>query len=150
MMGLEAFLMGLQDLGKGDAMRIFEVMTRRVQTLSENDRMDLASAVLSFWKYRHLPVVDPDHRVVGMVTPAEVLEAVQKRGMTGPITVSEVMRRPARTIREDEHITAALPRMKEAGMHALPVVDEAGRLVGIATDVDVLVSAARDRPRGID
>jgi len=24
-----------------------------------------------------------------------------------------------------------------------------GRLVGIATDVDVLVSAARDRPRGI-
>lgn len=131
-------------------MLVSEAMTRRVRTVRENESSDLAKSVLHFWNYRHLPVVDADDHVVGMITPTDLLDCIQKRGTTTPIAVSEVMRSPVVSIREDQNIEKALPKMRKAGVHALPVLDAEDRLLGILTDVDVLVALASDRPRGID
>ena len=131
-------------------MRISEVMTSRVRTLREDESTELASAVLRFWNYRHLPVLDAAGRVVGMLTPIDLLEAIHTRGTAARIVASEVMRRPVLTIRADEDLEMAFAEMRRAGVHALPVVDHTDRLVGIVTDVDILVALASGQPRAID
>jgi CBS domain-containing protein len=127
-------------------MRVGDVMTRRVRTVGERESTDLATAALKLHGFRHLPVLDSDGRVVGMLTPTDLLAAVHAGGTSRPVAVSEVMRRPVETTREDEELDAAVAQMRQAGVHALPVVDPSDRIVGMVTDVDALLALARAKP----
>jgi CBS-domain-containing membrane protein len=131
-------------------MFVFEAMKRRVHTVGMDESADLASDALHFSGYRHLPVVDAENHVVGMLTPTDLLDFVQRRGAAEPVKVSEVMRSPVVSIRQDQDLEMALPKMRRANVHALPVLDNLDHLAGILTDVDVLLALAKDRPRGID
>lgn len=126
-------------------MVVRDVMKQRVRYLREQESLELAAAVLRFWRFRHLPVLDAADHVVGMVTPADVLEAVGRRGKLHRFTASEVMRCPVETARADEPLDLAVARMRQARVHALPVVDAADRMVGIVTDVDILSALAGER-----
>ena len=127
-------------------MRVGEVMTRKVRTLSQYESIDLAAAVLRFWTFRHLPVVDVNDHVVGMVTPADLLEAARDGGDLKDEPVSRVMKQPVVTAHEDEPVQAALERMVKERVHALPVLGAGDRLVGIVADQDLLAAVAGGRP----
>lgn len=60
--------------------------------------------------------------------------------------VGEVMSRPVVVARLDTTIARAAEMMLEGGFGSLPVVDDAGRMVGIVTESD-LTGTARRRPR---
>ena len=68
----------------------------------------------------------------------------------------EIMSRDPVTTREDEPLGALCDRMAEARIHAVPVVDDEGGLVGIVTSEDLLFGGAfslppsRPRPLGAD
>ena len=128
-------------------MRVGDVMTRRVRTLRQQESTDLATALLRLQGFRHLPVVDSDDRVVGMLTPADLLTMAQTSRRERPVAISEVMRRPVETIGEDDDLNVAIARMRQSAVHALPVLDRADHIAGIVTDVDVLVALTRTRPR---
>jgi acetoin utilization protein AcuB len=53
------------------------------------------------------------------------------------------MSSPAFTVRPDASFQQALALMQEKSIRRLPVVDEAGRLVGIVAQRDVLIAALR-------
>jgi CBS domain-containing protein len=125
-------------------MQVREVMTRQVWTVREHESVELASAVLRFRRFRHLPVVDADGRVVGMITPTDLLRFASG-SQARTVTVAQLATRPPVTIGEDDRLETAVERMREEGFHALPVVGASGRLVGIVTDVDVLTALARPR-----
>lgn len=126
-------------------MRVGEVMTKRVRTLREDDTASLATALLRFWSFRHLPVLDAESRVVGMLTPTDLLQVARGGAKQRDFGVSDVMR-PAVTIREEEDLETAVQRMRERGIHALPVVSAGDRLVGIVTDVDLLIGFTGEQP----
>lgn len=126
-------------------MRIGDVMTRRVRTLRVDDSAELATAVLRFWSFRHLPVLDSDNRVVGILTPTDLLDIAQRGKKPHRFAVSEVMH-PVVTIHDDDDLDTAIQRMRQNRIHALPVVDGHDRLVGIVTDVDVLIALTAVRP----
>lgn len=126
-------------------MRVGDVMTKRVRTLREDDTTSLATALLRFWTFRHLPVLDAEGRVVGMLTPTDLLKVAAQEPKQRDLVVSEVMR-PAETIRDDDDTDRAVHLMREKGIHALPVVGAGGRLAGIVTDVDLLVGLTGARP----
>ncbi len=127
-------------------MRVAKVMTRRVWSLRDRDSVQLASAVLRFWSFRHLPILDSQDRVAGMLTPSDLLGVASRSGNHRGVAISEVMQRPVVTIREDETLDAAAELMKRERIHALPVVGPGDRLVGIVTDVDVLAAQTGARP----
>jgi CBS domain-containing protein len=126
-------------------MRVGDVMTKRVRTLREDDTTSLATALLRFWAFRHLPVLDPEGRVVGMLTPTDLLKCAKAEARQRDLPVSEVMR-PAMTVGEDEDLELACHLMRERGIHALPVVSAGSRLVGIVTDVDLLAGLTGEPP----
>lgn len=125
-------------------MRVGEVMTKRVRALREDDTASLATALLRFWSFRHLPVLDAESRVVGMLTPTDLLK-IARSGAKQDFGIADVMR-PAVTIRQDEELETAVQRMRERNIHALPVVNAENRLVGIVTDVDLLIGLTGEHP----
>jgi CBS domain-containing protein len=82
----------------------------------------------------HMPVVSKK-KVVGMLTPADFLGAVQKKNVATP--VSELVRSPCVPVYEKTPLKVALEIIKVAKVFALPVLDKAGKLSGIITDRDI-------------
>ena len=74
-------------------------------------------------------------KVVGILTPADVLVVVEKAELEIP--VEELVRSPCIPIFEATPINVALEIMKVAKVFALPVLDQAGMLSGIITDRDI-------------
>jgi CBS-domain-containing membrane protein len=106
-----------------------------------------------------LPVLDADQRPVGVVglrdflhlalpSAFQLLDDVDFIGDFGALetyqpdeqilsqTVSKLMR-PATVVHEDSGLIRAYALMLQHDLHDLPVVDEAGRLCGIASRVDI-------------
>jgi CBS domain-containing protein len=140
--------------GPGKDLRAADLMTANVLTASSGDAL-LEAADMMAWKgVRHLPVVDDDGRLVGMVSerdlrtllgvPAEALE--HWAGAFGrDRTIDEVMVRSVESVRPDQPLSQVIAAMISRNVGALPVVDAERRPVGIISYLDVLSALARFR-----
>lgn len=121
------------------------VMTPRPATVGPEDALGDAAGLMVQGGFRHLPVVDVDGRLVGMLSERDLRERlgtelerfadaaldllsedVEGSMRTVPITISS-----AQTVRD------ALELLMDERVGALPVVDDE-RLVGILSYLDVL------------
>jgi CBS-domain-containing membrane protein len=102
-----------------------------------------------------LPVVDPDGRVLGVVSETDLVrkeEHLQRAPTPSPAgfhprrrpakelgtTAAELMSAPAITIPPGASLTSAARLLHQRNVRHLPVVDAAGRLVGIVARRDLL------------
>ncbi len=70
-------------------------------------------------------------RVVGIFTERDLLRKVLAAGQALSLPVADFMTRNPVTVHPKEPIGLAIRRMEEGGYRHLPVVDEAGRPVGV-------------------
>jgi CBS domain-containing protein len=89
----------------------------------------------------HLPVVE-DGKLVGIVTPSDLLIVVEKNNDMTPVISIE--RSPCVPIFEGSPLSVALVAFKVANVNALPVLDENARLTGIITDRDIFNQSVVD------
>ena len=113
----------------------------------------LAADMPAEWALRHLdrqavsggPVVDHG-RVVGVVTRRDLLVPVPEQGSyANPLAglrVRDLMSVEPVTARPDWPLVRAVRAMVDHGVNRLPVVDQAGRPLGILTRDDVLRAVA--------
>lgn len=78
-----------------------------------------------------VPVIDADEKVVGVVTAGDMTRMMEQREDIFDIPVREVMTTSPKVTAPDVLGAAAVYQMEEYGIMALPVVDEADRLLGI-------------------
>ena len=88
-----------------------------------------------------VPVIDEDRTVVGVVTAGDLTRLMERTGDFLDVPVSRLMNRSPKTAVPDELGAAAVRRMEEHGIMALPVVSEAG-LAGIVHLHDLLRAGA--------
>jgi acetoin utilization protein AcuB len=124
-------------------------MTRKVITVGPDSRVLEAHDLLQRHHIRHLPVVDSDNILVGIITDRDLRSALPG-GLygktpasvdTGPyadLTVREIMTPKPVTISPTNTIEDALLLIQRIQVGAFPVVDEAGRLQGILSVRDLL------------
>jgi len=102
---------------------------------------------------RHLPVVDADGTIVGVLSDRDVRTLVGDpsnfmvslgTSLAQP-RVRDAMTRPAIVVPFDLPITDVVRRFTEDRISALPVVDKFGALLGIVSYVDALRVLARPR-----
>jgi acetoin utilization protein AcuB len=103
---------------------------------------------------RHLPVVDREHRVVGVLSIDDLRAALPfplslrrplepaQRDAARESRVGEIMTHGPETLGPDAPLEEAAERMAEARIGCLPVVDETGRLAGLLSETDVLWALA--------
>ena len=141
-------------------MRVDEVMTKTVVTATPESTFQHLVDLMVRHGISGIPVVDDDHRPVGIVTEADLL-AKEAFGtarhrmldvLTGleplhpgtwgkkaeGVTARDVMTKPVSTVRRDDPVSLAAATMVSTRVKRLPVVDEDRRLVGIVSRADVL------------
>lgn len=124
-----------QDIfNKPDEDQLAMLMNRSPPTIGPKDRVEKAAGIFCNEGVRHLPVVDRN-RLVGIVTPTDLLSVVEKGGFTQP--VETVIKSTCVPIFQESPLVVALVTLKVSKISALPVLDETGRLVGILTDRDI-------------
>jgi CBS domain-containing protein len=119
----------------GAAATARDVMTTTVVSVMPADSVDEAARLLTFHDVSGLPVCDGE-RVVGVVSEADLI------GKSGA-TVGEVMTTPALTILESTRLEQVADQLTRQRIRRVPVVDGAGKLVGIVSRRDVLLWASR-------
>ena len=86
-------------------------------------------------------VVDPDGRLVGIVTEQDVTRRIALR-CHGREPVGDVMTAPVETVDEHDYLYYAIARMRRFGWRHMPVVDRERRPVGMIERHNALAVAA--------
>ncbi len=133
---------------------IKNLMTTDVVTIRPNDLMMVAKEVFDTNSFHHIPVVDEDEQLVGiisrhdynkMLTTFSVFKNskadVANRKFMMSMLVKDVMTKQVAKLHPEDPITVALGIFKENLFHALPIVDDENKVVGMLTTFDMLTYA---------
>ena len=95
-------------------------------------------------------IVDGEGRLVGIFTERDVLTRVVGQGRDVQTTrLGEVMTKEPEALSPQDRICYAINRMNNAGYRTVPLVDEAGRPIGIVTVNDVVRWLAEIFPEAV-
>jgi CBS domain-containing membrane protein len=130
---------------------VADLMTREVQTVLPNDQLAVAEDVMRLARFRHMPVVDEDGELVGMVTARDLFHNALLRALGFGIhaklramesmRVKEAMTSPVVTTTPKTRLTDAARLMRDKKLGCLVVV-EGQKIVGILTEGDFVALAA--------
>jgi CBS domain-containing membrane protein len=131
--------------------RVRDIMTSVVEILQLGDTLDLASRLMSAGRIRHLPVVDGEQRLVGLVTHRKIASAWISHGdpanerwrdVARDIPVEMLMETDVVTIRPDASAAEVADLMVHRRIGCVPVLAE-GKVVGIVTEADFVKLARK-------
>ena len=135
-------------------MRVRELMNRNLLTIAESSACHEAVKRMHRARVRHLPVLNDDGALVGVVTDRDLrhylfrphvredIGATSIEVLLKAVTVDEIMSAPVLTVNAADEVTDAARTMLEDKVGSLPVT-EGGRLVGIITETDLLREICR-------
>jgi CBS domain-containing protein len=113
---------------------IADVMTSEPVAVSERITVARALRTLEEVEIRHLPVVDREGLLLGIVSQRDLLAAA-RAGETRR-TLASLMKREVVAVVPETPAHEAAYLLLHHRIGCVPVVDRAGRLIGIATDAD--------------
>jgi acetoin utilization protein AcuB len=124
-------------------------MTRKVITVEPDNGIFKAQELMAANKIRHLPVIEPDGRLIGIVTDRDIRSALpykffrespseEEKKNFAELKIKNIMTKNPMTISPTYTLQDALLMIQDARVGALPVVDENGILSGIISVRDLL------------
>ena len=139
-----------------------QIMSRDVVTVGPTTSLKHAWMCLVEHRIKALPVVAENRELVGIITQTDFMKnallseerrlqlsmSARARRMIGldprqPLIVADIMTRRVQSALPSTMISKIVPPMADTGLHHLPVVDEANRVVGIVTQSDLLAALFR-------
>jgi CBS domain-containing protein len=149
--------------------RIADVMSREVPTARPQAALDEVIDLVVGSSAKRVVVVDPDHHPLGVITDSDLVQRLDPAAQTGIVEMlrakipfesiggearrhlakirgsraADVMTAPAVTVSEDTPFADALAVSAERHVKRFPVVDAAGRLVGIVGRRELLAGFLR-------
>jgi CBS domain-containing protein len=124
-------------------MKVSEVMTREVQTVRPDQRVQDAASFMLSADAGSIPVTDGD-RLIGMITDRDIAVRGVAKGFGPETPVRELMTDEIICAREDDDVDDIASKMSEAQIRRLPVVDSEERLCGIVSLGDLSREADPD------
>lgn len=144
---LQAFSRTFKELSCSD------IMSRHVVTVAPDTRAAAAWGLLKRNHVKALPVTDPAHKLVGIVTRADLIDKrtfgrlsslagyfdswLRQDPLSTP-NVGSVMSTEVCTVDSASPITELVPMFANYGHHHIPVLDATGQVVGMITQVDLI------------
>jgi CBS domain-containing protein len=113
-----------------------DVMTREVVAVGSGDLLTTAAELMLHHRHTALPVVEPDWRLVGILSEADILTDPMA-GRSVHSTVGSVMTRSPIVVSVEATVGGARALIADRGLRTVPVV-EGDRLVGILSRSDVI------------
>ena len=120
-------------------MKVRDVMS--ADALCCKPENNLGTAVELLWSRNcgMLPVVDNDHKLLGVITDRDICIALGTRNrLPGDVTVGEVATTKVFSCMPDDEIHEAVHTMAQNHVRRLPVIDARGAVQGILSMDDVI------------
>jgi CBS domain-containing protein len=134
-------------------MRIRAVMKTPVITVLENEPFSRVEEKFRQKGIRHLPVVNQDGRLTGLITQRDLFRIspprwtedgyIYDRQTLDGIILRHVMKKDPLVLGPGEFFSKAVILMAENKFGCIPIVDENKKVVGILSETDVLKFAAK-------
>ncbi|MGR9200667.1 HPP family protein [Rhizobium leguminosarum] len=115
-----------------------DIMSRDVIAIGEASEPDAARHLLLKHNIRTLPVKDPEGRLVGAVGLRELSMSTE--------TIAHAISRPA-VARPSDSALSLLPVLTDGRTHAVIIVDDDYRILGLISQTDLLSAVARLLPK---
>lgn len=144
------------------------IMTRRVVTVEFATELEEAWALMQTKQVKALPVIDRSRHVIGILTQTDFFRHATVEPLDGlgdrlrrllrptpgptstkPEVAGQIMSAPALTVRADTALADLVPLLAGRGIHQVPVVDERNKLVGLATQSDLIAALYRNLDREV-
>jgi CBS domain-containing membrane protein len=126
-----------------------DLMCDRVYAVRPDDDLATVRDLMDDHAVRHVPVIDEEGSLVGLVSQRDLLRAalieradlpvIIERTLLERTHVSDVMTTYVETVSPDTELREAARQMLESKIGSLPVTDN-DRLVGIVTEADFVRS----------
>ena len=118
--------------------KVREAMTERVLTITPGRTLRDAARFMADHNVGAAVIIDPEQPGPGIITERDLVRAIAdglnpKQAKAGVIMTAE----PA-TVREEEDVSVVALRMMRLGVRHLPVVDAAGRPIGLLSAGDLV------------
>jgi CBS-domain-containing membrane protein len=134
-------------------LRVRDIMTPDPQVARLGDSLHVLLEQFRAGGFRRLPVLDQHDRLVGIVTDRDLRQACnspvvmherwQDEMLMQQVTVELVMSVDPLTVHPDAPVYEVARKLRENKIGGLPVLDEWGKLVGIISEIDLLLAFER-------
>ena len=122
-------------------------MTKDVLTLTPDRSMMKASKLMKDNNISRIPIVDEAGELVGIISDRDIKDASPSKATTldmhelyyllSEIKIKDIMTKSLITVRQADTVEKAAVVMLEKNIGGMPVVDDAGKLMGIITQSDI-------------
>jgi len=120
------------------AHKVGHIMTTQLVTAYKNDTAELTMKIMEWKKIHHLPVVNHNETLVGLLTWTHMQNFKKRNQLESfAVRVSEIMEKELHTVEVSTEIQEAIRIMKKHEIGCLPVTQNK-QLVGIITIDDLL------------
>lgn len=125
-----------------------DIMSSPVITFFAEQTLPLAEDVMQFKHLRHLPVIDDNGKLLGLVSHRDLLRAqissltglteAQRRARQEDVRIRQLMTRDVWTVRPLTEASVVARTLLDHRYGCVPVVDTDERLIGIITERDFI------------
>lgn len=124
----------------GELMRADPPTVARDASFGDVGRLFLANRV------NNLYVTEKDGRYVGVVSLHDIKRFLQEPALADVVLVNDILRDDFQTIRADQPLSDGLKCFRAVSAERIPVLDEAGKLIGSLSKTDVLLALSEKVP----
>jgi CBS domain-containing protein len=134
-------------------LRVRDLMSKGVATLEQNDTLTTADQVMRLGRIRHMPVVDGEGQLVGVVSQRDLFRSALMRALgygsrvedrvLEALRVKDAMTTDVATASPELPLREAAQLMMQRKIGCLVVLEE-GEPIGILTEGDFVALATRD------
>ena len=127
------------------SLSVRDLMTETVRAVRDDDDLALVYDMMAGGNFRHVPVIDADGTLVGLVTHRDLLRGALGQALELPVSVQRELLRQMKvrdimihepdSVEPDTNLAEAAELMMMHKLGCLPVVD-GDQLVGILTESD--------------
>jgi CBS domain-containing protein len=110
-------------------------MDHQVFSVSEEEEIRTAAQKLLKGETNHLPVINSQGTLVGIVTTFDISKAVANPGKAH--LVRDIMKKKVVTTNPDEAVDIAVQKLEKHNISALPVIDTQHHVLGILTAMNL-------------
>lgn len=118
-----------------------QIMSSPVITLEKDDDLARAGDLFRLHRFRHLPIVSKEGKLIGLLSDRDLLVASDKHSKIGDHMVTNVL-----TARPETEIRKIAQIMFSERIGSMPIVSSGGDLVGILTRSDILCTVVNRGP----
>ncbi len=114
------------------------IMTKDPITIGPKDTLDKATKILKDYRIEHLPVIDENKKLLGIISFFDLWELDKSHDEYKNIKVEDVMTKRVAKLNPGDKVGSVAEIFLENLFEAIPIVDDENTLVGIVTMLDVV------------